>query len=453
MNKDLIAIFEYLEREKGIKREIVAEAIRESLEQAAIKSVHGGENVSVQIDHRTGAIEVYCDKVVVEKVTNPVLQISYKEAQQAIPGCSLGDVVHVQTTPKDFGRVAAQKARHIIFQKLKGAERTVVQNAYRHRVNTIVSGTVKRVGRGGCIIVDLGKVEGLMPRKNYLPQENFTVGSKVLALLSEVRDTDIGGAEVVLSRCCNEFVEQLLAQEVSEVADGTVVIERIVREPGYRTKMIVRSQDPKVDPVGACIGVRGSRVKNIIRELSGEKLDIIPAAQGLEEQLALALQPVVVRKCEVSKEGSAVFIVVDDEDFPTTIGKKGMNVRLLGRLLGVEMSVQKMSDHMKLKAIERASLATEEDESLDKPLTSIEGVSSMIVEELIAGGYTTPRSLLIASPEEIAKVPGISVEMAEKVLEHIRKNRVAEQASLDESQEVEGTAAHEESVSQEEQSE
>ena len=435
MNKDLVAIFEYLEREKGIKREVIAEAIRESLEQAAKKSVHGAENVSVQIDSRTGAIEVFCDKVVVEKVTNPVLQISFKEARQFFPECSLGDVLHVQTTPKDFGRVAAQKARHIIFQKLKGAERTVVQNAYKHRVNTIVSGAVKRVGRGGCVIVDLGKVEGLMPRKNYLPQENFAVGSKVLALLSEVRDTDLGGAEVVLSRTCTEFVEQLLAQEVTEVSDGTVTVERIVREPGYRTKLIVRSQDPKVDPVGACIGVRGSRVKNIIRELGGEKLDIIPVAQGLEQQLAVALDPVVVRKMEVTKEGSAVFIVVEDEDFPTTIGKKGMNVRLLGRLLGVELTVQKMSDYMKLKAIERANLATSEDASLDVPMTTISGIPTMIIEELIAGGYTTQRALLMASPEEIAKVPGISVEMADKVLERIRKGREEQEGLLKEASE------------------
>jgi transcription termination/antitermination protein NusA len=423
MNKDLIAIFEYLEREKGIKREIVAEAIRESLEQAAKKSVHGGENVTVQINPRSGEIEIFCDKLVVEKVTNPVLQITYKDAVQYVPDAVMGQVINVPTTPKDFGRVAAQKARQIIFQKLRGAERSVIQDEYRHRVNTIVSGTVKRVARGGCLIVDLGKVEGLLPRKNYLPQENFNVGSKVLALLSEVRDTDLGGAEVVLSRSCTEFVLQLLSQEVSEVSDGTVFVEKIAREPGYRTKMIVRSQDPKVDPVGACIGVRGARVKNIIRELGGEKLDVIPYAQNIEEQLALALQPVVVRKQELSEDGESVFLVVEDDDFPTTIGKKGMNVRLLGRLLQVQLTVQKMSDYVKLRAIERASLATSEDASLDEPLTSLEGIPSMIIEELISGGFATPRALLMASPEDIAKIPGISAEIVEKVLEQIRKNK------------------------------
>ena len=423
MNKDLVAIFEYLEREKGIKREIVVEAIRESLEMAAQKSVHGGENVEVQINARTGAIEVFCDKTVVEKVTNPVLQTSLKEAQQFFPNCALGEVVHVQTTPKDFGRVAAQKARQIISQKLRGAERDVIQEEYRHRVNTLVSGTVKRVGRGDCIIVDLGKVEGVMPRRNYPPNESYGVGHKVLALLAEVRDTEMGGAEVVLSRNHPEFVRQLFTQEIPEVSEGIITIERMVREPGYRTKIIVKSQDPKVDPVGACIGVRGARVKNVIRELSGEKLDIISFVADAEGQLAQALDPVVIRRLDVSEDGQTVSIVVDDEDFPTTIGKKGMNVRLLGQLMGVQLNVQKMSDHVKLKAIERASIATSDDASLDQPLTSIEGISSMIIDQLVAEGFTTQRSLLIASPEAIAKVPGISIDMADKSLEQIRKER------------------------------
>ena len=423
MNKDLVAIFEYLEREKGIKREIVVEAIRESLEMAAQKSVHGGENVEVQINARTGAIEVFCDKTVVEKVTNPVLQTSLKEAQQFFPNCALGEVVHVQTTPKDFGRVAAQKARQIISQKLRGAERDVIQEEYRHRVNTLVSGTVKRVGRGDCIIVDLGKVEGVMPRRNYPPNESYGVGHKVLALLAEVRDTEMGGAEVVLSRNHPEFVRQLFTQEIPEVSEGIITIERMVREPGYRTKIIVKSQDPKVDPVGACIGVRGARVKNVIRELSGEKLDIISFVADAEGQLAQALDPVVIRRLDVSEDGQTVSIVVDDEDFPTTIGKKGMNVRLLGQLMGVQLNVQKMSDYVKLKAIERASIATSDDASLDQPLTSIEGISSMIIDQLVAEGFTTQRSLLIASPEAIAKVPGISIDMADKILEQIRKER------------------------------
>lgn len=424
MNKDLIAIFEYLEREKGIKREIVVEAIRESLELAAKKSIHGAENVSVSIQPKTGEIEVFCDKIVVNKVTNPATQISLKEALQYSPECELGQIITVPATPKDFGRIAAQKARQIILQKLKGAERDVIYEEYRHRVGSLISGGVKRVGRGDCVIVDLGKVEGVMPRRRYLPQESFDIGDKVLALLEEVRDTETGGAEVILSRSHPDFVHQLLIQEVPEVNDGTVTVEKIVREPGYRTKMIVRSQDPKVDPVGACIGVRGTRVKNIVRELGSEKIDIIPYAQDTEEQLKNALHPVVYRKLFVESEGHKISLVVDDEDFPTAIGKKGLNVRLLSALLGIEISIQKMSDYLKVNALERASLATSDDPTLDLPLVSIEGIPRMIVDQLSQDDrFQTKRALLMATPESLAEVPGISLEMAYKILEHIRKQR------------------------------
>jgi len=419
MNKDLVAIFDYLEREKGIKREIIIDAIRESLEVAARKSVHGGENVSVEVCAKTGDIEVYCDKEVVKKVTNPMTQISLASAQNYAPDCELGQVLRVPSEAKELGRISAQRARQIILQKLRGAERDVIQEEYRHRVNTLVSGTVKRVGRGSCVIVDLGKVEGIMPRRNYSPNESFDVGHRVLALLSEVRDTEMGGAEVVLSRTDPEFVKQLLVQEVPEVGDGTVLIEGLVREPGYRTKMIVRSEDPKVDPVGACIGVRGIRVKNIIRELDGEKIDVIPYVPNAEEQLAQALNPVVIRKLEMSEDDETVIIVVDDEDFPTTIGKKGMNIRLLGRLMNIELKVQKMGDYVKLRAIERAALATCDDERMDQSLSSVEGIPTMVIDQLVAEGYSTPRALLMAEPDEVAKKLGMSTGVVDKIFEQV----------------------------------
>lgn len=424
MNKDLVAIFEYLEREKGIKREIVVEAIRESLEVVAKKSIHGSENVTVSIHAKTGEIEVFCDKLIVRSVTNPATQILLKEAMQYVPGCELGQVVTVPATPKDFGRIAAQKARQIILQKLKGAERDVIYEEYRDRVGTLISGGVKRIGRGDCVIVDLGKVEGVMPRKKYLPQESFHVGDKVLALLEEVRDTEMGGAEVILSRSHPEFVHQLLIQEVPEVSDGIVSVEKIVREPGYRTKMIVRSQDSKIDPVGACIGVRGTRVKNIVRELGSEKIDVIPYHEDPETQLKNALNPVQYKKLFVLEEGDKISLVVDDEDFPTAIGKKGQNIRLLCSLLDVEISIQKMSDYLKVHALERANLATAEDPSLDVALTSIEGIPGMIFDQLSQDDrFKTTRQLLMASPEEIAEVPGISLELAYKILEHLHKTR------------------------------
>ncbi len=423
MNKDLIAVFEYLEKEKGIKREIIVDAIKESLLIAAKKSVLGAENVQVSINPKTAEIEVLCDKKVVDKVLNPANQISLKVAVQYYPDAEIGQILTVPATPKDFGRIAAQKARQIISQKLRGAERDVIQDEYRHRVNTIVSGTVKRVGKGSCVIVDLGKVEGVMPRRHYLPNEEFDVGDKVLALLQEVSDTELGGAEVVLSRTSSEFVRALIAQEVPEVADSVVTIENIVRRPGYRTKMIVRTTDPKIDPVGACIGLRGIRIKNVVRELQNEKIDIIPYAQDPVELLQNALEPVVIRKLKINEEGTEVSIVVDDEDFPTAIGRQGMNVQLIGELVGIHLKIKKMSEHLKIAALERANLATSDEPWLDQPISSIEGVPGMVVDQLIEG-FATPRALLLASPEEISKVvPGISIDLADKILEQIRKTK------------------------------
>jgi transcription termination/antitermination protein NusA len=423
MNKDLVAIFEYLEREKGIKREIVIAAIEESLMMAARKSIHGATNVTVQIHSKTGNIEVYCDKVIVEKVKNPVQEVALKDYQAIEPNCELGQTVTMSVTPRDFGRIAAQKARQIISQKLRGAERDVIYEEYRHRINQLISGTVKRVGSGFTVIVDLGKVEGVLPKRNFPPTEKYQVGDKVLALLQEVRDTDTGGAEVVLSRSHPEFVRQLLVQEVPELADGTIGIERIVREPGYRTKLIVRSNDAKVDPVGACIGMRGIRVKNIVRELNNEKIDVIPYAQDKLQLLQQALQPVQIRKIRVNEDESEVFIVVEDEDFGAAIGKKGLNVRLIGDLLDIHLEIQKMSDFHRIDALERAQLALLEDPTLDEPLRDMEGISSLVLDQLMAEGVTTPRKVLESSLEKLAEIPGISLDMADKILEQIRKTR------------------------------
>jgi N utilization substance protein A len=246
----------------------------------------------------------------------------------------------------------------------------------------------------------------------------------VLALLLEVNDTENGGAEVVLSRSHPEFVKQLMIQEVPEIADGTVIIDQIVREAGYRTKLTVRSTDPKVDPVGACVGMRGIRVKNVVRELHNEKIDIIPFAQDAVELLQNALSPIEIRKVSISEEDKTISIVIEDEDFAAVIGKKGMNARLNSQLVGYELEVQRIGDYNKTMAIQRNELAASDDPELDMALTSIDGVNNMIFEHLLAEGFNTPRTLLMASTEQLAKLPGISLEMADKILEQIRKQRM-----------------------------
>jgi len=276
MNKDLLAIFEYLEREKGIKREVIVKAIEESLLTAARKSIKGVGKISVQIQPKSGEIEVYTQKKIVKNVENSEDEISLEEALELTPDCQLGQWLEISITPQDFGRIAAQAARQVISGRLKTAERDVIHEEYRHRLGEIISGTVTRFVRGRTILVDLGKVLAVMPDKNYPYSERYNIGDRIQALLYEVKETEGGGAEVILTRSHSEFVQELFMQEVPELAEKTIIIEKIVREPGFRTKMAVRSFDSKIDPVGTCVGVRGTRIKNVIRELNNEKIDVIP---------------------------------------------------------------------------------------------------------------------------------------------------------------------------------
>lgn len=423
MNKDLIAIFEYLEREKGIKREIIISAIEESLIAAAKKSITCGEdNVFVKIEPKTGEIEAYVKKKIVEEVSDPGVEISLEEAKALAPECKLDQSLEISVSPHDFGRIAAQTARQIIAQKLKGAERDVIYEEYRHRINEIISGTVKRFLRGKTIVVDLGKVEAILPERYYPITEKFHVGEKVQALLLEVHDTDSGGAEVILSRSHPEFVTELFAQEVPEINDGTVSIEKIAREAGYRTKMAVRSTDPKVDPVGTCVGIRGARIKNIIRELNNEKIDVIPFSEDQITLLQNALAPIEIKRIKATTE--KITIVVNDEDYPAVIGKKGMNARLISKLLGVQIDAQKMSDHFKLVTVQMAELGELDDPDLDAPL-KIEGLSNLLIDSLISAGFTTIRKILQANPSELVNsVPGINyLDMADKILEQQNKKK------------------------------
>jgi len=424
MNKDLIAIFEYLEREKGIKRDVVINAIEESLQAAARKSITGASNVTVNINPKTANIDVYCEKEIVDEVEVDAQEISLENARTIDPDAEIGQFIDVLVTPKDFGRIAAQKARQVITQKLRGAERDVIYEEYRHRLHELVSGTVKRFVRGTNLIVDLGKVEAIMPMKHYPKTEKYNVGEKVLALLYEVKDTENGGAEVILSRSSPEFVRQLLIQEVPEVNDSIIVIDKIVREPGYRTKLTVRSTDPKVDPVGACVGMRGARVKNIVRELHNEKIDIIPFSQDPVELLQNALNPIEIRKISVNEDNKVISIVVDDEDFASVIGKKGMNARLNSQLIGYELEVQRMTDYNRAMSLQRTELAESDDPTLDEPLQTIDGLNTLIFEHLKDAGFTTPRSLLTANHDQLTAIPGISSDMADKILEQIRKQRM-----------------------------
>ena len=423
MNKDLLAIFEYLEREKGIKRETIINAIEESLQVAVRKSLKGVGLVAVIIDPKQGTIDVTAEKEVVDHIEYPEEEILLEEARELEPDCEMGDFIKVPIPPMDLGRIAAQTARQVIAQKLRSAERDVIYEEYRHRLHEIVSGTVKRVVKGATLIVDLGKVEAILPERFYPKTEKYHVGDRIQALLWEVRDTENGGAEVVLSRSHPEMVEQLFIQEVPELMDDTVGIKKIVREAGYRTKLAVYSNDPKVDPLGACVGVRGTRVKNIIRELNNEKIDIVIYTEDTVQLLYALLHPIEPKKLNYDQENSKISLIVEDEDYPIVIGKRGMNARLNAELVGAELDVKKMTEYQAELSFERQQIQLEESPELDVELDTIEGMNQFVIESLKESGFDTPRKILNVSAKELSKETGISVEMADDLMEKLRKIR------------------------------
>lgn len=426
MNKDLLAIFEYLEREKGIKREIIIKAIEDGIMMAARKGQQGMNNVTCTIDPKTADILSYAEKEIVEKVQYPAEEISLEDARLLDSDCQIGDWIDIEVPPEQFGRIAAGVARQLISQKLKGAERDVVYEEYRHRVGELISGTVRRVTKGHTLIVDLGKVEGILPGRFYPRTEKYHIGEKVLALLYDVQDTDGGGAEVILSRSHPEFVAALFAQEIPEVDDNIVVINKIVRDPGFRTKLAVSSTDPKIDPVGACVGVRGGRVKNIIRELNNEKIDVLPFSDDAFVLLKNAISPVEIKKADFNEEENTITLVINDDDYPSVLGKKGNNVRLTSELVGVKVAVHKSSEYQKELTFERRQLALSKDPELDKEITKMESVNQLVMDNIVAAHLNTPRKLLSMSPQELAKLADISLQMADDLLERV-KNQVIKQ--------------------------
>jgi N utilization substance protein A len=439
MKKEFIALFEHLEREKGIKRDVIIKAINEGLHAAARKNVKGyGENISVELDPKTGELEVFAQKRIVDKVTNPKEEISIEEALLIHESSEVGKTIEIPIMPEDFGRIAAQATRQVLHQKIRGAEKDVIYSEYKHRVGQLISGTVKQFIKGKTLIVDIGKITAILPERN-LPKihgitEEYKIGEKVQALLLEVKENpETGSAEVILTRSHKEFVAALFTQEVPELHDKTIVIEKIERDPGYRTKIAVSSFDQKVDPVGTCVGVRGSRINQIIAELNGEKIDVVPylhdQRQFLEKLLGKSvlqigkassdLYPII---CEYSAEGNKIWIAVNDEDFASVVGKKGANVRLIARMIERELEVQKISEYRKILTLQMAELADSEDQILDEKL-KIDGVAGFILDAYINAGFDTLRKFMTAAPADIiAQVPnGKYYEHAKTICNQLRK--------------------------------
>jgi N utilization substance protein A len=347
MSKELCYVVDQISREKGISREVLIETLRSALLSATRKRFGGRMNIDLLIDPKNCDISVFEIKKVVTKVTDKDEEITLEEARKIAPETSEGDSVHVALNLHDFSRIAAQTAKQVIFQKVREAERDVIYNDFKDKVGQIVTGTVMRRERG-MYFLNLGKTEALLPLKDALPNENLKRGDTVRAFIEDVKIAPKGPA-IMVTRSSPQFVSALFKMEVPEINDGLVIIKDIVREPGERTKLAVFSKNTSIDPVGACVGMKGTRVQSIVRELRGERIDIIPWTDDPRQLVARALSPAAVDRIGINEETKTAMVVVNDQQLSLAIGKRGQNVRLAMKLTGWDIDIISESEYSKMR--------------------------------------------------------------------------------------------------------
>ncbi len=414
MASELYNTIDALSREKGIDPQIVVSAVEDAIVVATRKYYKTQENLRAELDKETGKIRAFAVRTVVEtpeQVEDPLLQVTIDDARKVNPDIAVGGELQIpKPTEGILGRIAAQLAKQVIFQKVREAERDTVYNEYIGRVGEIVNATVKRV-EGPDVIFDIGKAEARMPRKEQSRLESFAMGERVRVVIARVERASKGPG-VVVSRAAPELVQHLFQTEVPEIYDGTVVIRAIAREAGERTKIAVMSKDKDVDAVGACVGMKGMRVQSIIRELRGEKIDIIEYHEDSVTFAEKALQPAKVSRVTVVDPGEKhLEVVVDDSQLSLAIGKKGQNVRLAAKLLGWKIDIK--SEEEKRQEVEQQMSQLVAPTST--PLESVPGLGEGLVEKLNAAGITTVESLADMTPEQLEAIEGIGPKTVEKI--------------------------------------
>ena len=414
MASELYNTIDALSREKGIDPQIVVNAVEDAIVVATRKYYKTQENLRAQLDKDTGKIRAFAVKTIVEtaeQVEDPTLQVTIDEALKSDPNAQVGGELQIpKVTEGILGRIAAQLAKQVIFQKVREAERDTVYNEYINRVGEIVNATVKRI-EGPDVIFDLGKAESRMPRKEQSRLESFAIGERVRVVIARVEKASKGPG-VVVSRAAPELVQNLFQTEVPEIYDGTVVIRAIAREAGERTKIAVMSKDKEVDAVGACVGMKGMRVQSIIRELRGEKIDIIEYHEDSVTFAEKALQPAKVsRVTVVDAADKHLEVVVDDSQLSLAIGKKGQNVRLAAKLLGWKIDIKSEEEKRQEVEEQMAQLTG----TAATPLESVEGLGEGLVEKLKGAGISTVEALADMTPEQLEAIEGIGPKTVEKI--------------------------------------
>jgi transcription termination/antitermination protein NusA len=418
---ELLQIADAVAREKSIDRQVVITAMEDAIQKAA-KSRYGSENeIRAEVDPKTGEIRLQRLLEVVEEVVMEATQISLEDARRRNPEAQVGDFIAEELPPLDFGRVAAQNAKQVIVQKVREAERERQYQEYKDRVGEIVNGIVKRVEYGN-VIVDLGRAEAIVRRDDALPRENFRYGDRIRAFVYDVR-REQRGPQIFLSRTHPEFMAKLFAQEVPEIYDGIVQIKSVARDPGSRAKIAVVSKDSSIDPVGACVGMRGSRVQAVVNELQGEKIDIIQWSPDAATFIVNGLAPAEVVKVVLDEDAERIEVVVPDAQLSLAIGRRGQNVRLASQLTGWDIDILTEAEESERRQSEFAERSQTFMESLD--------VDEVIAQLLASEGFSSVEEVAYVELSEIASIEGFDEDTAAEIQARAREHLEKLEAELD----------------------
>ena len=404
---DIKRVVEQVSRDKGIDVEILIRALEEALRSAARKKFGSKVDIEAQYSPDTGEIEVFQFKEVVEEITEPDLQISIKEGRKLDPDCEVGDSLGTKMDTSTFGRIAAQSAKQVIIQKMKDAERDAVYSSYIDRKGEVVNGIVQRVDRGN-IIVNMGTTEAILPTREQIPRESYRRGDRIRALILDVL-YDTRGPQIVLSRTHPDLLINLFKTEVPEISEGIVEVKGAAREPGSRAKFAVSSHDSDIDPVGACVGMKGSRVQNVVQELRGEKIDIITWHVDAAKYVCNALAPAEISRVIIDEENRSMEVIVPDEFLSVAIGKRGQNVRLASKLTGWHLDVNSETKYNEMMELGYESLV------------NVPGVGAGLADAFFEKGIYSAEELAEASVDELVEIKGIGQEKAEVLIESARQ--------------------------------
>ena len=409
MNNELLNILECIEQERGINRNQLIGALETAILSASKKSIHPANDITVRIDPKTGDIRAWAKLQVVEQPMNAD-QLVFARAQERFPDVKIGDIVDWEVTPRNFGRIAAQSAKQAIMQQLRKAEKEIVYSEFADRIGHIISGTVRRFDSGS-LVITFGKAEGILTSKEKIPGEQYLPGENIHAVLLKV-DTETPGPSLIVSRSHPDFVRALFEREVSEIHDGTVEIMGISREVGSRSKVAVRSNDERIDPVGACVGVRGNRVKEITKELGSERIDIVPWSSDIKQYAANALQPAAIQSVTVNEAKHELVVHVTPEQSKLAFGKRAQNVRLSSKLLHWDINI-KIEEPLKNVSLE------DKIEQAVAALADSAEISKVTAGVLVSNGYLTVNDLLDADSNEIMNLPGVDADELQSALDKL----------------------------------